>query len=334
MRRNLGFALVVLLVAAATVLVVTYLGREPREAPGTHPAPAETGGAQAEHGAPADVGAPSAGSDAGAADEAGANRLVPTFSADAAVHDRAKQLMAVYAEYEPRTVLITFAEGTTPEEANALLAQAEAIAPTEVTQADLDHGLVMLSVADGRVVEDAVVELADSDVVDVAQPNYVYRINDESVAEKNLVARLAQGNPAYDFVRPAATASPAEELFAAAADEQEVAVNDFGEWTGSEYTDRTWHLTDVNAFKAWWYLRDATGVPSNNARVAIFDVLEITDDMRQIIAAEVDLDKKSKALRQAAFKSGQRGYLVDGARLIKEGVTSYEELVRVLSGKR
>ena len=69
-------------------------------------------------------------------------------------------------------------------------------------------------------------------------------------------------------------------------------------------------------------------------RVAIFDVLEITDDMRQIIAAEVDLDKKSKALRQAAFKSGQRGYLVDGARLIKEGVTSYEELVRVLSGKR
>ena len=69
-------------------------------------------------------------------------------------------------------------------------------------------------------------------------------------------------------------------------------------------------------------------------RVAIFDVLEITDDMRQIIAADVDLDKKNKALRQAAFKSGQRGYLVDGARLVKNGVTSYEELIRVLSGKR
>jgi len=65
-------------------------------------------------------------------------------------------------------------------------------------------------------------------------------------------------------------------------------------------------------------------------RVAIFDVLEITDDMRQIIAADVDLTKKANALRQAAIKSGQYGFIVDGARLVKEGVTSYEELVRML----
>ncbi len=65
-------------------------------------------------------------------------------------------------------------------------------------------------------------------------------------------------------------------------------------------------------------------------RVAIFDVLEITDEMRQIIAANADLARKANALRQAAFKSGQRGFIVDGARLVKNGVTSYEELVRVL----
>ena len=68
-------------------------------------------------------------------------------------------------------------------------------------------------------------------------------------------------------------------------------------------------------------------------RVALFDVLEINDEMRQVIAVDADLAKKDKALRQLAFKSGQRGFLVDGARLVKEGVTSYEELVRALTGR-
>ncbi len=68
-------------------------------------------------------------------------------------------------------------------------------------------------------------------------------------------------------------------------------------------------------------------------RVALFDVLEITDEMRQIIAANADLAKKEQALRQAAMKSGQRGYLTDGARLVAKGVTSYEELVRCLKAK-
>ena len=102
MRRNLGFALVVLLVAAATVLVVTFLGREPREAPGTHPAPAEAGGAQAEHGATspqdgpsAEKSTPGAGADASTDGQASSNRFLPTFSADATTHDRAKHLMSV-----------------------------------------------------------------------------------------------------------------------------------------------------------------------------------------------------------------------------------------------
>lgn len=65
-------------------------------------------------------------------------------------------------------------------------------------------------------------------------------------------------------------------------------------------------------------------------RVALFDVLEITDEMRQVIAANADLAKKEQALRQYALRSGQRGYLVDGARLVKDGVISYDELVRCL----
>ena len=69
-------------------------------------------------------------------------------------------------------------------------------------------------------------------------------------------------------------------------------------------------------------------------RVALFDILEINDEMRGVIASNADLAKKESALRQLALKSGQRGYLVDGARLVQEGVTSYEELVRCLSNKK
>ncbi len=65
-------------------------------------------------------------------------------------------------------------------------------------------------------------------------------------------------------------------------------------------------------------------------RVAIFDFLEINDEMRQIIAADADLVAKDRALRRAALKSGQRGFLVDGARLVRKGITSVDELARCL----
>ncbi|MBQ9873124.1 MAG: hypothetical protein IJM30_01555 [Thermoguttaceae bacterium] len=68
-------------------------------------------------------------------------------------------------------------------------------------------------------------------------------------------------------------------------------------------------------------------------RVAVFDTLEINDDMRGVIAANADLAKKDQALRQLAFKSGQRGFLEDGARLVQNGVTDYNELVRCLTSK-
>ena len=274
MRRNLGFALVVLLAGDER----DRAAGDPREAPGTHPAPA-AGGAQAEPGATspqegpvAEKSTPDAGADASDGGQSSSSRFLPTFSADAATHERAKHLMGVYAEYEPRSVLVTFAEDTSADEANALLAQAKAVVPAEVTQADLDYGLVTLSVADGLVVEDAVVELAGAPEVDVVQPNYVYRINDESRAgATSLASRLAQANPAHHFARPAATTSPADELLRDASDEQEVAIDDFDGYSSSQRAARTWHLTDVNAFKAWSYLADASGVPSNNARVAIFD---------------------------------------------------------------
>lgn len=65
-------------------------------------------------------------------------------------------------------------------------------------------------------------------------------------------------------------------------------------------------------------------------RVAVFDILEINDEMRQIIAADEALDVKEAALRHKAAQSGHEGYWVDGKRLIREGVTSYDEMRRVM----
>ena len=71
--------------------------------------------------------------------------------------------------------------------------------------------------------------------------------------------------------------------------------------------------------------------PLSDGRIAVFDVLEINDEMRQIIAADATLAQKDAALRKRALASGQEGYWVDGKRLIKEGVTSYDEMRRSLA---
>ncbi|MDO5309497.1 MAG: ATPase, T2SS/T4P/T4SS family [Planctomycetia bacterium] len=65
-----------------------------------------------------------------------------------------------------------------------------------------------------------------------------------------------------------------------------------------------------------------------SGRVAIFDVLEITDDMRQVIAAPGDPDAKRVALQRLANSTQQFGYFIDGLRLVRAGTTSYEELMR------
>ena len=65
-------------------------------------------------------------------------------------------------------------------------------------------------------------------------------------------------------------------------------------------------------------------------RIAVFDVLEINDEMRQIIASNVSLEQKNQALRKAVMQSGQQGYLTDGLRLVKLGVTSIDEIQRAM----
>ena len=61
-------------------------------------------------------------------------------------------------------------------------------------------------------------------------------------------------------------------------------------------------------------------------RSGIYDIITVTDELRQVIVS----NPTEEAIRRAAAKSGERGFLTDGARLVAWGATSFEELVRAL----
>ncbi|HEY1064621.1 MAG TPA: hypothetical protein VGE52_00865, partial [Pirellulales bacterium] len=61
-------------------------------------------------------------------------------------------------------------------------------------------------------------------------------------------------------------------------------------------------------------------------RVAMTEILEMTEPLRQLLATTPRLD----ALRNEARKAGMKNLMDDGIRLIAEGVTSLEEVSRCL----
>lgn len=63
-------------------------------------------------------------------------------------------------------------------------------------------------------------------------------------------------------------------------------------------------------------------------RAGIYDGIVVNDEIRQLIRTNPD----PKLLRQAANRAKCRGFLSDAARLVADGITSYDELVRVLKG--
>jgi type II secretory ATPase GspE/PulE/Tfp pilus assembly ATPase PilB-like protein len=61
-------------------------------------------------------------------------------------------------------------------------------------------------------------------------------------------------------------------------------------------------------------------------RTGIFELLMVTDQMREILAKQPNLD----LLRKAARADGQRSLQEEGILLVAKGVTSLQELQRVL----
>ena len=77
--------------------------------------------------------------------------------------------------------------------------------------------------------------------------------------------------------------------------------------------------------------RRAAGCPrcSNTGyrgRVGIFQLLRMTDNLESLVASGASRD----VLEQAAFDAGMRPLWEDGLAKVREGVTSVEELARVL----
>lgn len=61
-------------------------------------------------------------------------------------------------------------------------------------------------------------------------------------------------------------------------------------------------------------------------RTGIYDVITITDEVRRVMAT----NPTEEAIRAAAARSGERGFITDGGRMVGWGATSFEELVRCL----
>lgn len=61
-------------------------------------------------------------------------------------------------------------------------------------------------------------------------------------------------------------------------------------------------------------------------RCAIYDILEINDEIREAIANNPSIE----SIRKAAFASQQYGFILDGGKLVADGTTSFEELSRIL----
>ncbi|MGL6195239.1 MAG: ATPase, T2SS/T4P/T4SS family, partial [Thermoguttaceae bacterium] len=61
-------------------------------------------------------------------------------------------------------------------------------------------------------------------------------------------------------------------------------------------------------------------------RTAMFEIIEVNDDIRKILVTKPSVE----ALRKAANQSGQKSFMFEGALLVAKGITSVEELARVM----
>ncbi len=89
---------------------------------------------------------------------------------------------------------------------------------------------------------------------------------------------------------------------------------------------REWGLEgDVTIYRAVGC--DACRQTGYQGRHAVFEMMMVTEDVRQLLLAH----RSTGELRAAACRHGMRSLREDGLRLVREGITSLEEVVRVSS---
>ena len=106
-------------------------------------------------------------------------------SAEPAVAESAEEVvvdepfvMPAGADYEPDVALFAVDPSASAEEVNAAVSALAGFEPTNFTDEDLQAGYVTATLAEGYSVEDAVNELMTTNVVEAAQPNYAYDVED------------------------------------------------------------------------------------------------------------------------------------------------------------
>lgn len=111
--------------------------------------------------------------------------------------------------FEAKKILVTFSDATTPEEVNAFLLQSDAVATKSVAESDFVSGTVLLDVSEAYSVSQASSILEESEIVEGAQPNYLYYLMDETIvvdkeATDEKAASLSDsvaGTPTADFAK-------------------------------------------------------------------------------------------------------------------------------------
>lgn len=145
-------------------------------------------------------------------------------------------------KFEDDCVLIRLSSQSTVDELNASLAKASSISSATITQKDIESGLVKLTLANGADVKSALAELSQLEGVEKAQPNFIYRVADESAQEPQ--AANTQQEETHEFLA------------------QATAIND-------PRAPEQWHLEDIGAYEAWDVQKGETANPQ--VTVAVID---------------------------------------------------------------
>ena len=176
----------------------------------------------------------------------------------------------VNAEHEKEDVLVTFAEGYSPEELTAAIEASGCTVPQAITDEDVKAGFATLKVADGYDVEHAMTQLGMLPELGGAQPNFIYRLQDDVAGDDaaDLRADLLNGGASA-----LGSGAASDSLLA-----QATSIND-------AYRDELWALDSVNAYQAW-----DTARADGEVTVAVFDngCLVSHEDLDENIAGQYD----------------------------------------------
>ena len=236
--------------------------------------------------------------------------------------------------HQAGVALAMIPKGTTRDQLHEMLADASYIDTSQVTDRQLEMGLVTLSVADGVALSDAIDALERVPGINGAQPNFVYTLADSSSASSTALSyedeskeltsvengNAEQGASELDVGLAASNASPispqanvpnndlpalgdvvaVEQGTITAASEETPPINDTFALSKPN-KEGYWQLVSTSVFSAWEYLGFRTENDENSIGIAIIDTGANTAhvDLRDRIVATYNSTNSSTDVTDA-----------------------------------